>query len=497
MRDCHLNQTIPFLEEVLPFTKIAKGSLSRKGGMRPKEVVVNNKQITISPSSLLGCKSMRSSVPLLEGSEHPLYHQLEREEEIFPNPSVGETLHHNLVNLYPFLIQKIQSSGVCSECVGDYHSQLLASLFRPFYQSADCRSISALREKREDQSPAFRIERYAPVSILSAYLYEALITHQNLCIRSDILNKRMKHLSHTDNPVVDGLMGDSDSKQPFYVEGSLSERETHLDVKDQAENHDRWGISAKGEVNLTYLSGAYLQGLEIEVWYLEDVGSCNLACSLCNSLLPYGGVSSVGAAFVPALVSLERRVRFDFLKCFSAEWTEEVRGSLRPLRDSLEPAYFASYLLEFAGRVKAVVVKVLIRSFASWAAEVFWHLLSVFNGLYLFSSLLSFLKESFPAFRLSSYRLRIFGLRVGSGVDAHSQVSDSLLDVDTDGLHEPCEVVKEEEKFERQAYHLFHLLSFGVRKVEGGIFPPAPLGIITFYSFLCLTILDGLRRCEP
>ena len=107
-----------------------------------------------------------------------------------------------------------------------------------------------------------------------------------------------------------------------------------------------------------------------------SVGSCNLACSLCNSLLPYGGVSSVGAPSVPALVSLERRVRFDLLKSFSAEGAEEARGLLRPLRNSLEPAYFASYLLEFAGRVKGGVVKVLIRSFASWAAEVLWHLLS-------------------------------------------------------------------------------------------------------------------------
>lgn len=483
MRDSHLNQTIPLLEEVLPFTKIAKGSLTGEGGMGSEEVVVNSKQSTISPSSLLGCKSMRSPVPLLECSEHPLYHQLEREKEILPNPSVGEALHHNLVNLYPFLIQKIQSSGVCSECVGDYQPQLLASLFRPLYQSADCRSISALGEEREDQNLAFRIERHAPVSILSAYLYEALIAHQNLCIGGDILNKRMKHLSHTDNPVVDGLVGDSDSKKPFYVEGSLSERETHLDVKDQAENHDRGRISAKAEVNLTYLSGAYLQGLEIEVWYLEDVGSCNLACSLCNSLLPYGRVSSVGAPFVPALVSLERRVRFDLLKSFSTEGAEEARGSLRPLRNSLEPAYFASYFLEFAGRVKAVVVKVLIRSFASWAAEVLWYLLSVFNGLYLFSSPLSFLKESFPAFRLSSYRLGISGLRGESAADDHSPASDSLLHVDAEGLQEPCEVVKEKEKFERQNHHLFHPLSFGVRKVEGGIFPPAPSGIIILSAF--------------
>ena len=74
-------------------------------------------------------------------------------------------------------------------------------------------------------------------------------------------------------------------------------------------------------------------------------------------------------------------------------------------------------------------------------------------------------------------------MRGESAADDHSPVSDSLLHVDAEGLQEPCEVVKEKEKFERQNHHLFHPLSFGVRKVEGGIFPPAPSGIIILSAF--------------
>ena len=72
-------------------------------------------------------------------------------------------------------------------------------------------------------------------------------------------------------------------------------------------------------------------------------------------------------------------------------------------------------------------------------------------------------------------------MRGESAADDHSPVSDSLLHVDAEGLQEPCEVVKEKEKFERQNHHLFTPFRLELGKWRGEYFP-LPLQVLQYFQ---------------
>lgn len=453
LRDSHPYKAIPFLEESLSLNQIGQRNFSTQRGVRSEEVVIHDEESAVSPCSSVACKAVCSPVPLLECSEEPLYHLLEGEEEILPYPLIREPFDHEMLNFYSLLSQQIEGCDVCPESIGDHHLEVGAPLPGPYYQLLHGLSIPCEAGQGEDQSPTFRIKRYAPVPSFSRYLDEALITNQNLSFIGDPFKERVKEFRHTDAPVRDSLMRDVDSEELVYVEGCLPQREAHVDVEDQAKYDEGGRISALAKVNSPYLPKLNLEGFDLQLRELEDVGFGFMACSFCYGSLSDERVNPVGASLVPAFESIERGIGFYLLKSPPAEGTEEARMAFRSLWNCLESTYLASYFLHLALWIEAVVIDVLVRGRASWALDLLRDLFPMLDRLNLFSLILSFFEEFSPVLGLL-FDGRGDGFRRMKSADGYQHaVSDDLLDGDADRLREFSCLVQKEKEDEDQLQH--------------------------------------------